>query len=100
MPAGLGYNFNTINATVATLAKDATALKAKAADIRAWFDRLSTGTDDEAATALRLAVESNGGTLPQADALLLIRAMREVTFFAATFAPTYTLDVRGPSALI
>jgi cell division FtsZ-interacting protein ZapD len=99
MSAGSGYNITDINRTVATLARQATALKAQAADVRAWFDRISTGTDQEAADALVAHVEASGGTLSAADALLLIQAMREVTFFAATFAPTYTLDVRGPSAL-
>jgi hypothetical protein len=99
MSAGSGYIVTDINRTVATLARQATALKAQAADVRAWFDRISTGTNEEAADALIAHVQAGGGTLSTADALLLVQALREITYWAGNFAPTYTLDVRGPSAL-
>lgn len=95
------YDYTQIVKTVTTLARSATALKAQAADARVWFDRVSTGTDQEAADALAAAVLADTGvSVPPAEALVMVKAMREVTYWAATFAPTYVLDVRGPSALL
>jgi hypothetical protein len=98
--AGAGYNVPDIDKDLADLAGLACAYKAKAADMRAWYDRISQGTDQEAADALIAKVEGDGGELDGPKALLIIQAMREMTFWGATFAPTYTLDVRGPSSLI
>ena len=94
------YNVPDIESAVKILAQEACAFKAKAADLRAWFDRISTGTDTEARDALIAKVASEGGTLSTDRALLIIQAMREFTYWGATFAPTYTTDVRGPSSLL
>lgn len=99
--AGFGYTVSAVDKNVGDMARLACAFKAEAADLRAWFDRISTDADDSvAAAALKAAIEGDGGTITDAKALKTIQAMREFTYWAATFAPTHTLDVRGPSALL
>lgn len=100
MPTGFGDDGASFIRCVRVLANGATALKAQGADLRSWLDRLSTGTEQEAADAVVARVQAEGGTISASDALLAVRATRELTFWTASFAPTYTLDVRGPSALL
>jgi DICT domain-containing protein len=94
--AGAGYNVPDIDVTLADFVNQAAVLHSKLVRYRAWFDRISTGTDQQAADALVAKVAADGGTLSGPKALLIIQAMREVTYWGGLYAPTYCLDVSGP----
>lgn len=101
MAAGAGYNVAEINEKVGALARAGCAYKAECADLRAWLDRISTDADPAVvAAALKAKVVGDGGTISDADALKLVNAILEFTYWAATFVPTHTVDVRGPSSLV
>ena len=83
--AGAGYNVPDIDAKVAVYAR------------RCIEDNAD---DDICAAALKAKIEADGGTITDAKALKLVQAIREMTYWAMSFAPTHTLDVRGPTSLI
>ncbi len=101
--AGAGYNMPDIDRTVASLAQGSLKLCAQAADLRKWLERVApNGEADKKAAAAALAgkVNADGQSLDPDKALLIVNAIYEMTWWANSFAPTYTLDVRGPSSLI
>jgi hypothetical protein len=93
--AGAGYNAPDIDSIVSELAKNYMRVIAQAADLRKWFDRIGDGSDESAAAAL---AEKSG--MDADKALKTVQAVREMSYHASLFAPTHTLDVRGPSSLL
>lgn len=95
---GNGYNLNDLNNDVGALAVLVMKTVAEAADLRKWLDRISADGDPTVvATALKAAFD---GAPSSTDALKLVNAIQEMSYWTATFAPTHTLDVRGPSSFL
>lgn len=99
---GSGYVLSDINAALSSFARRARAMKHDGAALQAWFDRACGAVNNGSnvttrATTLKGKIEDDGGTISQGDAEALVAAFDEVLYWAATFAPTVTLDVSGPN---
>lgn len=92
------YSPNQMRSSLISISQRVLDLKDDLAKMRRWYDRISTNSDDNAAaTALENVITADGYTITHPEALLFIKAMREMTFWGATFAPTFTLDISGPN---
>lgn len=98
---GSGHILGDINGALSTFVRHCRGVKRDGSALQAWFDRAcgaaNNGSNGAArASTLKGKIESNGGTISQADAELMVRAFDEALYWAASYAPTYSLDVSGP----
>ena len=101
---GTGYTASEINRVVAGMSREWLIVKARGANVQAWFDAACGAANNgsnvvERATTLKAKMDDDGSTLTQAEVEDIVRAFDEMLYWAATFAPVETLKVSGPSAL-
>jgi hypothetical protein len=105
--AGAGYNVNDWDSAISKQADLCVTTTVSGADLQRSLTRLLelaslhpvNCTDAEAAAVL-VTVFGGVDILPTAKALLWVQAIRQMSYWCGLFAPTVTLDVRGPSSLL
>lgn len=102
---GAGYTSGEINRVLTALSRECRNTKAHAAQIQAWFDAAcgaaSNGSNVVArATALKAKMDDDGSALTQGEVEDIVKAFDELLYWAATFAPSETLKVSGPTSLL
>lgn len=101
---GAGYTSGEVNRVLSAFSRECRNVKAHGANLQAWFDAAcgaaNNGSNVAArATALKAKMDDDGSTLTQGEVEDVVKALDEMLYWAATFAPVETLKVSGPTSL-
>lgn len=93
-----------MNRLLSAFSRECRNVKAHGENVQAWFDAacgaVNNGSNVAArATTLKAKMDDDGSTLSQAEVEDIVKALDEMLYWAATFAPVETLKVSGPSTL-
>lgn len=102
---GAGYTSAELNRVLILLARSCVNVKYQAANIQAWFDAACGAANNGSnltarATTLKARMDDDGSSLTQAEVEVIVGAFDELLYWAATFVPSETLKVSGPSTLL